>query len=295
MCIYYENYIKSIDELLEKYSNIEKDPNKNMPIRLNNILDKLFINNYLEYGFVLLSQIFNLDIKFINENLLENFNYKIYEDSINNFITLDKNNKILLIKNILSFCSNIKSIEFEKDDDELMHVFWITECSNIRNYQYSIQYTDVYETRKIAGNIIPAMITTTALIAGYQILEFIKIVKYYIKNKNHNCNIDYYKNRFVNLNINYCDGITPYKCEKININNNFISLWTCLIIDTYRVNEIITHIETIFNRKIEFITQGNLTIFNGDDIFINSIENYDENLLVLLENIDIPINIKIKF
>ena len=293
MCIYYENYIKSINELLEKYDNIEKDPSKNMPIKLSNILEQSFIHNYLKYGFILLSQLFNLDINFSNKDLIVDFNYKIYEDSIDNFITLDKNNKILLIKNILSSLSNIKSIEFEKDDDELMHVVWITECANIRNYQYSIQYTDVYETRKIAGNIIPAMITTTALIAGYQILEFIKIVKYHLKNENNISKIDYYKNRFVNLNINYCDGITPYKCEQINVNNNIISLWTCIIINTCKVDEIINHIETKFNKKIEFITQGNLTIFNGDDIFINSIENYDENLLILIENIDIPINIKI--
>ena len=38
--------------------------------------------------------------------------------------------------------------------------------ANLRNEQYLIPKQDIYETRKIAGNIIPAMITTTSLISG---------------------------------------------------------------------------------------------------------------------------------
>jgi ubiquitin-activating enzyme E1 len=182
----------------------------------------------------------------------------------------------------------IKSVDFEKDDDNLMHVDWITECANIRNYQYSIPITDVYETRKIAGNIIPAMITTTSLIAGFQILEYIKIIKYYLKNNN-NSTIDLYKNRFVNLNINYCDGITPYKCEKFIVNNNELSLWTKIVCDTKIVSEIIDFIKIKFNKNIEFITIGNLTIYDGESILIQTITNTNDNIMVLIEDVNIPI------
>ena len=85
--------------------------------------------------------------------------------------------------NILSVIPPVYKVVFEKDDDSLGHVQFITSCANLRNDQYQIPKSDLYETRKIAGNIIPAMITTTSLISGFQILEYIKIIKFYTKNK----------------------------------------------------------------------------------------------------------------
>merc|ERR1712166_17349 len=72
--------------------------------------------------------------------------------------------------------------EFEKDDDTNHHMDFITAASNLRCANYDIRDAtgkigaDKMKTRKIAGNIIPAVATTTALTTGAVMLEFFKIV-----------------------------------------------------------------------------------------------------------------------
>ncbi|KEG09550.1 ubiquitin-activating enzyme e1 [Trypanosoma grayi] len=63
---------------------------------------------------------------------------------------------------------------FEKDDPTNHHVEYIAACSNMRAVAYSIPPADVHRTRRIAGNIIPAMVTTTALVTGLVGLEVLK-------------------------------------------------------------------------------------------------------------------------
>ena len=196
-----------------------------------------------------------------------------------------------IIKNIINKIPKINKISFDKDNDNLQHIYWINECSNIRNKQYSIEETDIYQTRKIAGKIIPAMITTTSVIAGFQIMEFIKIIKYYNKNdnNNNNNNNNNYKNRFINLNINYCDGIEPGSCKKYDN----ITEWSKIIASSNKSYDIIKEIEEKYNKKVEFITSDDKTIFDGDDILIESI-NKNSEILILLENIPIGIPLIIK-
>jgi ubiquitin-activating enzyme E1 len=268
--IYYENYEKSIDELIEKYKDDENEVKKKLPCKLK--LTKKIITNYMISGCNILNQIFNSKIK-IN-------NIEINPMLLNVDSELIKNLEIL--KNIIKKIPSINKISFDKDNDELQHIYWINECSNMRNKQYSIPEIDLYQTRKIAGKIIPAMITTTSLIAGFQIMEFIKIIKYYNKNNNNN----YYKNRFVNLNINYYDGIEPSSCKK---HDNF-SEWSKIKLCKTNSSDIIKDIEEIYNKKVEFITSGKKTVFDGDDILIENIDKNSE-ILILLENIPIAITL----
>ena len=54
---------------------------------------------------------------------------------------------------------------FEKDDDSNGHVDFVTAASNLRALCYQISPADKMETRKVAGRIVPAMVTTTALVS----------------------------------------------------------------------------------------------------------------------------------
>jgi ubiquitin-activating enzyme E1 len=68
----------------------------------------------------------------------------------------------------------LNPIEFDKDNDD--HMLFVTACSNLRAANYSIPTEDMHRSRAIAGRIIPAIATTTALVTGLICLELYKII-----------------------------------------------------------------------------------------------------------------------
>ena len=57
-------------------------------------------------------------------------------------------------------------VEFEKDDDTNGHIDFITSASNLRAAMYEIEQVVRYRTKRIAGNIVPAIATTTSAVSG---------------------------------------------------------------------------------------------------------------------------------
>lgn len=72
----------------------------------------------------------------------------------------------------------LSPIEFEKDLD--LHVEFVTSASNLRARNYGIQTADKHKTKFVAGKIVPAIATTTALVTGLVCLELYKVHLFHI-------------------------------------------------------------------------------------------------------------------
>jgi len=62
------------------------------------------------------------------------------------------------------------------DKDTPAHLDFVTACANIRMYIFNIAQKSRFEVKSMAGNIIPAIATTNAVIAGCIVMEAIKIL-----------------------------------------------------------------------------------------------------------------------
>ena len=83
----------------------------------------------------------------------------------------------------------VQVIDFDKDIDSHMRV--VSACANMRARNYRIPEADLHKARGIAGKIIPAVATTTAMVTGMICLEMMK----FILDKP----IDTFQNTFSNL------------------------------------------------------------------------------------------------
>merc|ERR1712179_181571 len=62
------------------------------------------------------------------------------------------------------------------DKDDLPALNFVTACANIRMHIFNIKQESRFEVKSKAGNIIPAIATTNAVIAGCIVMEAIKIL-----------------------------------------------------------------------------------------------------------------------
>jgi len=64
---------------------------------------------------------------------------------------------------------------FEKDSE--LDLDFVTAATNLRALTYGIPMQSRFDVKSIAGNIIPAIATTNAIVAGLEVLEAVKIVR----------------------------------------------------------------------------------------------------------------------
>ncbi|CAI5479155.1 unnamed protein product, partial [Closterium sp. Yama58-4] len=82
-------------------------------------------------------------------------------------------------------------VQFEKDDDTNYHMDLMAALANLRARNYTIGEVDKLKAKFIAGRIIPAIATTTALATGLVCLELYKVLQ--------NAKASALRNTFANL------------------------------------------------------------------------------------------------
>ena len=98
--------------------------------------------------------------------------------------------------------------EFEKDHDENGHIDFIHAGANLRARNYKIDECEREITKKIAGKIIPTILTTTAAIAGLASMQLYTMQQTHEKK--------YFRNSFMTLNNAFCffsEPSPPVKME----------------------------------------------------------------------------------
>jgi len=119
--------------------------------------------------------------------------------------------------------------EFEKDDDTNFHIDFITAASNLRASNYAIAEADKLKTKQIAGKIIPAIATTTAMVTGLVCLEMLKLAQLETKK------IEDFKNAFCNLALPFTSFSEPIAAAKKVVGAEGKLSWT--LWDRFDVDE----------------------------------------------------------
>ncbi|KAL0477176.1 ubiquitin-like 1-activating enzyme E1 [Acrasis kona] len=71
--------------------------------------------------------------------------------------------------------SQQSDLSFDKDDDEALQ--FVTAAANLRCFNFHIKDAkSIFDTKAIAGNIVPAIATSNAVIAGMLVLELTKVI-----------------------------------------------------------------------------------------------------------------------
>ncbi|CAI9761300.1 unnamed protein product [Fraxinus pennsylvanica] len=117
----------------------------------------------------------------------------------------------------------MKPIQFEKDDDTNYHMDLIAGLANMRARNYGILEVDKLKAKFIAGRIIPAIATSTAMATGLVCLELYKVI-----NGGHK--LEDYRNTFANLALPLFSMAEPVPPKIIKYKDMSWTVWDRWII-----------------------------------------------------------------
>ncbi|KAH7969257.1 ubiquitin-like modifier-activating enzyme 1 [Rhipicephalus sanguineus] len=145
---------------------------------------------------------------------------------------------------------HLETLDFEKDDDANFHMDFIVAASNLRAANYDIEPADRLKSKLIAGKIIPAIATTTSLVAGLACLELYKLAQNHEK-------LELYKNGFVNLALPFFGFSEPIPPEKKKFRDQEYTLWTSIDIEgEMTLEEFVQHFKKEFEVDIVILSEG---------------------------------------
>ncbi|RNA32502.1 ubiquitin-like modifier-activating enzyme 6 [Brachionus plicatilis] len=175
---------------------------------------------------------------------------------------LDNSKCIQIIRNFMikQNGSNklLNCVEFEKDNDKNGHIDFIHATSNLRATMYGLENADKLQVKKIAGKIVPAIATTTSVIAGLATIELIKVVQNDFK-------LDKFRNSFLNMAISLFLLSEPGPCPKTKITDDCcVTLWDKWTIkgnETFTLSQFIQTVKKNYKLNVSGIMYGAKSIY----------------------------------
>ena len=280
---YYFEYIinKIIREHAASYSNITSNKRPS-PIKMNladsNVI--LFFKSFYHIFSDIINFNEELDIEKIKTEISREKIY-ISEDFIDHQKQIENfNEEISSLKNdnkIKERINSMKQIDFDKENDENFHINFILSFSNLRANNYNIEKTNFLNAKEIAGNIIPAIASTTASVTGITCLQIYTLLQ--------TDNLRSFRNSDFNLGTSLFDLYIPEEKRYIqDCINNENTLVKKVIPGEYTVwdkIDIIGPNKTVRNFVDDFKDKYNVDIdyINYDDYTLASPIDGDEDEL----------------
>jgi len=166
----------------------------------------------------------------------------------------------------------IKPLEFEKDDDDNLHMDFIVASSNLRARNYGIPAADRHTSRLIAGRIIPAIATTTAVVAGLAALEMIKLTQGHRQ-------LSLFKNGFVNLALPFFGFSEPIAAPKLTYHDTDWTLWDRFeVAGELTLQEFIDYFKENHHLEITMLSQGVRMLYNSFETNPRKLEDLQHRL-----------------
>jgi len=153
---------------------------------------------------------------------------------------------------------------FEKDDDSNGHLDLIFSAACIRARSYDIPLVDRLEAKRIVGQIIPAIATTTAAATGAIMLELYKL----LDESEGARRVERFRATNFNLATNSYAIFEPTPCKTRRFGKGAqaidVSIWTMITLEgDLSVQEVMDHFEEQFNFEVMTIsTEGDLMLYN---------------------------------
>jgi ubiquitin-activating enzyme E1 len=174
----------------------------------------------------------------------------------------------LRVSYLASSTARVHPVQFEKDDDTNFHIDFVHAASSLRAYNYRISTTDRLKTKMIAGKIIPAIATTTAMITGAVLIEFYKLAQ--------GLELEMFRNGFANLALpvwlfsepvppitiksSDCD---PVMCCPVRAYPEPFTGWDKLEIQgPFTLQEFIDHLADRHKLKVNILSSGRACLYN---------------------------------
>ena len=195
---YYILFNKNISNLITKIPSYTLDEkgepfwrgSKLMPHPIDFDIKDNLSKNFIIYFILITKRIPNTNLTINEKEIINNYSdiYEKYKSEYNGknkllseeeqkeYIEAKKLEIIKLINESGIKDKNFNSEKFEKDNDELCHVDFIFCFSNLRARNYNIEECDKEKVRKVAGNIIPAIVSTTSCIAGFVAMQIYSVI-----------------------------------------------------------------------------------------------------------------------